>query len=216
MAIYLALLVNKKEIKRSIIAKIMPRIVWFLMWIIYITSKNRFYINEKVKKSNAILVFWHNELLMMPFLYRKIRDNPKLFIMTSQHFDGVLIEKLCKYFNLDSIKGSSSKGGVKVLIQAINKIKDNKDIAITPDGPKGPIYSIADGVIAIAQKTSANIVVVSVKSNKFLRLNTWDQLIIPLPFSNIKYYAFEPFKISSKTNINDAKMQLFNKMQQNI
>ena len=160
-------------------------------------------------------MFWHNELLMMPFLYRKMRYKPKLFIMTSQHFDGILIEKLCEYFNLDSIKGSSSRGGVKVLIQAINKIKEGNDVAITPDGPKGPMYNIADGVIAIAQKTNADIVVLSVKSNKFLRLNTWDKLIIPLPFSNIKYYAFEPFKISNTMNIDDAKKKLFSKMQQN-
>lgn len=191
----------------------MPRLVWVLMWLVYLTCKNRFYIHDKVKKNNAILVFWHNELLMMPFLYRKIRDKPKLFIMTSEHFDGVLIEKLCKYFGLNSIKGSSSKGGVKVLIQAIKHIKNDDDIAITPDGPKGPAYSIADGVIAISQKTNANVVVVSVKSSRYIRLKTWDRLIIPIPFSKIAYYAFEPFKISDKIDIDDAKKQLFSKMQ---
>lgn len=206
---------NSREIKRNIIAKIMPRIVWFSLWIVYITSKNRFYVDKEVKKNNMIIVFWHNELLMMPFLYRKIRDRPKLFIMTSQHFDGMLIEKLCKYFNLDSIKGSSSRDGVKVLIQAINKIKNNDDIAITPDGPKGPMYSVADGVIAVAQKTNANIVVFSVKPSRFIRLNTWDKLIIPMPFSSIKYYASKPFKISNKININDAKKQLLNEMHTN-
>lgn len=207
---------NKKEIKRKIILYTVPKLVWYVIWILYFTCKNKFHIKDKLENKNVIVVFWHNELLMMPFLYRQIRKTPNIFVIISQHFDGLLIAKLCEYFKLNVINGSSSKGGVKVLIQAIKKIKENADVAITPDGPKGPMYSIADGVIAIAQKTGASIVIFRTECNKYWRLNTWDRLIIPKPFSQINYYSMRPFTIRKDLSINEAKEKLLNEMQQSL
>ena len=54
---------------------------------------------------------------------------------------------LILYLNfIGAIRGSSSKGGAKVIISALKELKDGNDIAITPDGPRGPRYSIADGL----------------------------------------------------------------------
>ncbi|WP_258864896.1 lysophospholipid acyltransferase family protein [Helicobacter sp. MIT 14-3879] len=184
------------------------------MWLLYFSSRNRFYINDNVYNNNAIFVFWHGEFLMLPFLYRKIRKNPKIFVISSEHFDGELMVKLYSYFGFKSIRGSSSKGGRRVLIQAFSKLKEGFDTAITPDGPKGPYHSIADGVVAMAQKTGVNVVVLQTISSKFWQLKTWDKFIIPKPFASIKYYALEPFKLDSNLTYKEAKELVYKKMTQ--
>lgn len=201
-----------KTIKRKIFLIFLPRIVWGAMWILYFTCRNRFHINEDVKRENALFTFWHGELLMMPFLYRKIRDKPNVFVISSEHFDGELMVKIYSYFGLSTIRGSSSKGGIRVLLQANNKLKNGSDVAITPDGPKGPIYNVADGVAIIAQKANANVVVARTICSKYWELKTWDKFKIPKPFATIKYYVMPPFKVNKLLNLETAK----NKIKENM
>lgn len=201
-----------KEQKRKIILFFAPRIAWFAMWIIYLTSRNKFCISSQISDSNAIFVAWHGELLMLPFLYCKIRKKPNIFIIASEHFDAELIVKICECFGFESIRGSSTKGGRRVIIQSMSKLKDGKDIAIMPDGPRGPYHSVADGAGAIAQKTKLPIVVLQVRPNRFWELNSWDKFRIPKPFCTIDYYASEPFFIDSALSNDEAKDLIYTKM----
>ncbi len=201
-----------RNLSRKIILILAPRIVWILLWILYLSCKNRFYIHEDIKKSNTILAFWHGEFLMLPFLYKKMRNKPKIFVISSEHFDGELITRLFSYYGFKSIRGSSTRGGRKVLIQAFGKLKDGYDIAITPDGPKGPYHSIADGVVAMSQKTGIGITPVKAIANNFFELNTWDRFKIPKPFSTIKYISMPSFYIDKDMSLNDAKELIYKKM----
>lgn len=81
-----------------------------------------------------------------------------------------------------------------------------------PDGPRGPYHTIADGVVAMAQKTNIPIIVLQVKPKRFWELNSWDKFRIPKPFSVIKYYASSPFMIDAKLDFEVARMLIFKKM----
>lgn len=175
------------------------------MWIIYIFSRNKFHIDSQISNSNAIFIAWHGELLMLPFLYRKIRQKPNIFIIASEHFDAELIVRICALFGMQNIRGSSTKGGRRVLIQSMQRLKEGKDIAIMPDGPRGPYHSIADGAGAIAQKTGLPLVVLQVRPNRFWELKTWDKFRIPKPFCEIRYRASAPFRIDSALSSDEAK-----------
>lgn len=201
-----------REQKRKILLFFVPRIAWFAMWIIYLTSRNKFRIDSQIMASNAIFIAWHGELLMLPFLYRKIRKKPNIFIIASEHFDAELIVRICECFGMKSIRGSSTKGGRRVLIQSMQRLKEGKDIAIMPDGPRGPYHSIADGAGGIAQKTGLPLVVLQVHPNRFWELNTWDRFCIPKPFCKICYYAKAPFRIDSAIPSDDAKKIIYNEM----
>lgn len=201
-----------KKIKRKLILLFAPRIVWALLWVIYLSCKNRFYIHDDIKKGNAILAFWHGEFLMLPFLYKKMRDTPKIFVISSEHFDGELMVKLYGYYGFKTIRGSSTRGGRRVLIQAFNQLRDGYDIAITPDGPKGPYHSIADGIVAMSQKTGINIVPVRTLPNKFWELKTWDKFRIPKPFSTITYVSMPSFHIDKDLSLDDAKDLVYRQM----
>lgn len=202
----------RRKIKRKIILLFVPRLVWAFLWILYATCKNRFHIHEDIFKENAILAFWHGEFLMLPFLYIKIRKTPKIFVISSEHFDGELMVKLYGYFGFKTIRGSSTKGGRRVLIQAFEKLKDGYDMGITPDGPKGPYHSIADGVVAMAQKTGVNIVVVHTTPSAFWELKTWDRFQIPKPFSTIDYYSMSSFEINKNMDLESAKNMVYQQM----
>ncbi|NWF66054.1 MAG: lysophospholipid acyltransferase family protein [Campylobacterales bacterium] len=199
-----------KQIKKSFVKFLFPPIGYFFIWILFLSCKKRYYMPILDEKP-IIVTFWHGELLMQPFLYKKIKNNGKIALLISEHFDGEIIAKTMKFFGFESIRGSSRKGAVKSLIGMIKKVKDGYDLAITPDGPKGPRYSIADGVIAVAQKSGARIVVFNYRVSKFWQLNSWDKFLIPKPFSTIEFFASEPIDVSN-LEIEQAKNLLKNKM----
>ena len=200
------------EQKRKIILFFVPRIAWFAIWIIYLTSRNKFHISPQIADSNAIFVAWHGELLMLPFLYRKIRKKANIAIIASEHFDAELIVKICELFGMQSIRGSSTKGGRRVIIQSINTLKEGKDIAIMPDGPRGPYHSIADGAPAIARKTGSAVVVLQVHPKRFWELNSWDRFRIPKPFGVVEYRALEPFYVDLALDLESARELIYQKM----
>jgi len=134
---------------------------------------------------------------MLPYLYRYYRKEPKGKVLISPHFDGKLIAKTIKFFGLDSLAGSSDKNPARVLIQAIKSLKEGYDIGITPDGPKGPRHKVADGIIVMAQKTGAKIVLVEIKPTKYWKLNSWDKFVIPKPFGTIHYYSSSEIDVSA-------------------
>ena len=63
--------------------------------------------------------------------------------------------------------------------------REGYDIGITPDGSKGPMYSFKPGAVAVALKTDAPFAMLSFCFSKSLRLKSWDQFFLPLPFSRL-------------------------------
>ena len=124
---------------------------------------------------------------MLPFNYQHFKSKGTVKAIISEHRDGETIKKLVNYLGIGSLNGSSTRGGARVLLQAIKGLKSDIDVAITPDGPKGPLYSIADGIIPIAQKTDSKILPFSTIPTKYWQLKSWDKFIIPKPFGTIHF-----------------------------
>lgn len=133
---------------------------------------------------------------MLPYLYMYYRKTPHAKVLISSHFDGAFISKTIEYFGLGTLAGSTNRNAVRVLIEAIKAIKEGYDIGITPDGPKGPRHEVADGIIVMAQKTKAKIMLVEIKPTKFWRFNSWDEFTIPKPFGTLHYYASQTLDVS--------------------
>lgn len=202
--------------KRRVIEAIVPRVGWVVVWILYATSRNRFFIDESLQRENTILAFWHGEILMLPMLYRKLRQRPNIYILSSNHFDGGLIAKMCECFGFESVRGSTGsghKGGVRALLQLIAGLKNGKDVGIAVDGPKGPYHHIADGVIMMAQKTGKKISVCRVVPSLCYELGTWDRFLLPLPFGKICYYMREGFALDPSLSLEEAREVVKKQMQ---
>lgn len=193
-----------KKLFRSFALFALPFIASLFIRLLYATNKKEFHSPQTIEDEPTIFACWHGELLMLPYLYSRYRKTPHAKVLISSHFDGMLIAKTITYFGLDTIHGSTNRNASRVLMQGIKAIKDGYDIGITPDGPKGPRHEVADGVIVMAQKTGAKIVLVEIKPTKFWQLNSWDKFTIPKPFGILKYYSTPPIDISSM-NLEEAR-----------
>jgi hypothetical protein len=193
-----------KKIFRAFALIFVPYLASLLIRFLYFTNKKTFYSPDTMSDEPLIFACWHGELLMLPYLYKKYRKKPHAKVLISNHFDGLLISKTIKYFGLDTIAGSTNRNAAKALIQGIKAIKDGYDIGITPDGPKGPLHSMSDGLIVMAQKTNTKIVLINIQPTKYWQINSWDKFIVPKPFGRLNYYSTSPIDIS-ELGMEDAR-----------
>jgi hypothetical protein len=185
-----------KEQKRSIGLLLIPFIGSLIIRLLYLTNKKNFHAPDTLGDDNFIMACWHGELLLIPYAYLRYKKNPNVKLFISEHFDGELIAKTLSFFGFGTIRGSTTRGGAKALIQAIKDIKGGLDIGITPDGPKGPRHEVQDGIIAIAKKTGKKIVLVEIKPTKYWQLNSWDKFVVPKPFGELNYFISQPIDIA--------------------
>jgi lysophospholipid acyltransferase (LPLAT)-like uncharacterized protein len=104
----------------------------------------------------AIYAFWHDRILMTPFLFKKIIHGPFTAII-SRHKDGELISRTVGWFGIRSSRGSTTRGGKSALKDLIELAHQGYNIAITPDGPKGPRHVAQMGALQAAKATGLPI-----------------------------------------------------------
>ncbi|HEX2953237.1 MAG TPA: DUF374 domain-containing protein, partial [Bacillota bacterium] len=127
---------------------------WLIVNLLSKTLRYRFLGDDRLPvKKKSILLCWHGQQLLGCYFYRK----RKIAILSSLSRDGDVSSSVLRRFGWKIIRGSSSRRGVAGLIELIHYLKDEGTIAITPDGPSGPIYHIEPGAIYMSQKTGAPI-----------------------------------------------------------
>jgi len=132
-----------------------------------------------------IFAFWHNRILMMPYLYEKFCPGRRMLMLVSRSRDGEFITRIMGRFGIDGVRGSSSKGGTEALREMVRELekKTARDIGITPDGPRGPKARVQEGVLAIAEASGRPIIPVTTHLSRKWELPSWDRLQIPQPGS---------------------------------
>jgi lysophospholipid acyltransferase (LPLAT)-like uncharacterized protein len=179
----------KKEISNFLTYKVVPFLIYLLMRIIWLISKKNYHHLSDFSEGQYVFACWHSELLISPQYYRKLFPKHKAGAIASSHKDGQIVSNTIKYFDIYPIEGSSSKGGVKALINSLSALKKGEDVLITPDGPRGPRFTVNDGIVALAQKSNLKIFTINYKSDKYWQLKSWDKFVIPKPFSKIDIYT---------------------------
>lgn len=176
------------------------------MRLVFFSSKKVF-VNQKVLESLAkgsdplFFALWHNRLMLAPFFVSMINSankNRQKFALASRHGDGQFISKIMAKFGAEPILGStrdSRKASRGIDITNFRKIftslKKSGVIAITPDGPRGPSQKINGELLNIARISGAGIFPISYAASRFRRLKTWDNFLVPLPFSKICFVCDE-------------------------
>jgi lysophospholipid acyltransferase (LPLAT)-like uncharacterized protein len=168
----------------------------------------RFY--DPTRTEPVILCIWHNRLLgAILGDYRTVRRHPvPLKVLTSASKDGGWLAAMAKRFRMGNVRGSSSRRGAAALIELSRQLAAGSDIAITPDGPRGPNYHVAPGIIHLAQRGNAPIVPVKVELGSYWRIGRkWDALWIPKPFSRLTLKYLEPLTISTDAGSLEAESE---------
>jgi len=134
-----------------------------------------------------IFTFWHNRILVITIAHMRLypKSRKGVAVLTSPSRDGEILAQLMACFRMSAIRGSSSRRGARALHECVDWLNSGADLAVTPDGPKGPRYSLGPGLILLAQKTGARILPMHVKFSNAARLKSWDGFRIPLPFSRV-------------------------------
>jgi len=192
-----------KKITYSFVAQeIICIILQGYMHLVYFTSKKKFinndiFINLVANKKPTIVAFWHNRLVMIPFLALKLKKSlpqHKFMTLASKHGDGRFVGRIMQKFGFIAIAGSTNNKrknrGIDFssMRKIISGLKKGQTLGITPDGPKGPALQINGELINIAKTTGASIILASYSAKKNIVFNSWDKLKLPLPFNKITFY----------------------------
>lgn len=198
-----------KKILRSLVYSrliqiIICRIIVSYMWLVYISCQRKFLNSEQyieaVKQQKPLIVsFWHNRLMMVPFVARfahKENSQYKFMTLASHHGDGKFVGRVMTAFGFQNIYGSSQHGRKKSrgidlhsLREIIRGLKNGKALGITPDGPRGPNQKINSEIIHMAKISGAAIIPVSYSCSRFVQFNSWDKFKMPLPFAKLNFYC---------------------------
>ncbi|WP_418184936.1 lysophospholipid acyltransferase family protein [Aliarcobacter vitoriensis] len=184
--------------------KFAPYLLYVVVKLIYATNKKVYHHPKKYDKQAFIICMWHGDLMSQPYNYFTFRKDGIVKAMISENRDGEIIAKLVENFGIGSVRGSSSKGAAKVFLSALRELKDGNDVAITPDGPRGPRYSVADGIVTISQKSGKDIRCFNAVPTKYWQFKSWDKFVLPKPFGRIDFYISEPFSVQG-LELEDAK-----------
>jgi len=144
----------------------------------------------------AIYCVWHNRLaLCMPAYWdyvKKRNQTPGMAAMVSASRDGGFLTGILECFGVQPVRGSSSRRGPQALLELTTWAERGYDLAITPDGPRGPLYVVQPGVMSLAQLTGLPIVPVSYHLSWKIQVKSWDRFQIPLPFSRCEMIYEKP------------------------
>jgi lysophospholipid acyltransferase (LPLAT)-like uncharacterized protein len=137
----------------------------------------------KMRASGQPVIFalWHGHLL--PLLWHHRGEG--IAILISEHGDGEIIARIAMSLGYHTVRGSTSRGAARALLGLVRTIGAGRDLAITPDGPRGPARSVAPGTLIVAQRSRAPILPIAAVASSGWHLKSWDNFLIPRPFARI-------------------------------
>jgi lysophospholipid acyltransferase (LPLAT)-like uncharacterized protein len=135
-----------------------------------------------------IFAFWHGELLPLLWLHR----GQRVAIVISAHRDGEVVAGVADRLGLRTIRGSSTRGAARALLGLVRELESGGEVAVTPDGPRGPARRFASGALVAAQRAGAPIIGIGVSATRAWRLRSWDRFMIPKPFSRVNVVYTDP------------------------
>ncbi|MBM3878671.1 MAG: DUF374 domain-containing protein [Verrucomicrobia bacterium] len=151
----------------------------------------------------VIFAIWHNRLALSLLLYRRyvVRQLPnrRMAALVSASRDGGMLAHVLELFEVQPVRGSSSRRGPQALLELTSWAERGYDLAITPDGPRGPRYVVQNGVVAVAQTTGLPILPVSVHLPWKHLLRSWDRFQVPLPFGRCRVSFGEVVRVPRET-----------------
>ena len=150
-----------------------------------------------------IMAFWHGRILPATVYFRR----RGIVVITSENFDGEWIAGIIERFGFGTARGSSSRGGVKALLQLKRELTDGHPAGFTVDGPRGPARVSQPGAIWLAKASGHPVLPFHLEADRSWTLRSWDRTQIPKPFSTVGISVGEPFYVPGDAD--DATIERF-------
>lgn len=153
---------------------------------------------QQAKNGPVLLMCWHNRLNLFAYAIEKWGNELNYAVVISNSGDGEILGAVVeRHSNMKAIRVAhdARHQALRAILKSIKV--ENRVIAITPDGPRGPRYQSKPGAVIAAKNTAANVIAVSWSASKFWQLKSWDKMLIPKPFSRI-FFGLSPSQQLSK------------------
>ena len=204
------------KIKDKLLVNIVPWLGAQLIRLIAFTQRSEVLGEDAVQEhwqrgEHVIICAWHDQLLMMVTIYK----GPGAKILISRSRDGELIARTVSYFGQGSVRGSSSRGGREAFREMLKYAELDVDLAVTPDGPKGPRRQIKDGVIQLARISGRPVVPLNYVCGRGHRFRSWDRFLLPYPFARAVYCYGSPQFFSRDQPLEECRLRLQQVMDEN-
>jgi lysophospholipid acyltransferase (LPLAT)-like uncharacterized protein len=156
------------------------------------------------EKKNFVTAFWHGSMMIGWFLQR----NGNMASLVSQSKDGDVLAAILGKWNYHVVRGSSSTGGSDALTAMILLIREEYSLAITPDGPRGPICKMKAGAVITAKKSNVPLFLVGIGIKNKIILKSWDRFEVPKPFSKVAVIYSDPIFIDENLSYEDTNQKI--------
>ena len=184
--------------RESFLAALAVRVVRLLFLTVRLRFEDHIGFTDGRYAKPVVMCFWHNRILGITLCHQRRYPHDKrsgVTVLTSPSRDGEIIAQVAHGLRMGAVRGSSSRRGSQSVRELVTIIEAGGDIAITPDGPRGPRYKLGPGAILVAQTSGAVLAPVHAHFSRCVRMKTWDGFIIPLPFSTVSVTVGDPISI---------------------
>jgi lysophospholipid acyltransferase (LPLAT)-like uncharacterized protein len=186
-----------------------------LVWCLGRSLRVTWHGNERLEEARrraqgcgVIYAFWHQRLLPFCFTHRRQNIN----VLVSTHRDGELIARVIANMGFDTVRGSSTRGGREAVREMATDKRKQFDLAVTPDGPRGPARTLKPGLLVLARRTRRPIVPIANAVWPRFELSSWDKFHIPLPFAACSIVHGEPWWPERGVDSDTAQTDLENRI----
>jgi hypothetical protein len=152
----------------------------------------------------VLYAFTHGVLLPLTFTHR----DRGIRVLVSQSRDGEIIARILGRLGFDTARGSSSRGGDRAALKLAALGREGYDLAVTPDGPRGPRGSVAPGVAVVAARSGAPIVPVAVAARPAWNARSWDRFLVPPPFARVWVVYGESIDVPAGADPRDVAVRV--------
>jgi hypothetical protein len=159
-----------------------------------------------------IMAFWHGRILSGTLYFQR----RGIVVITSENFDGEWIARIIERFGFGTARGSSSRGGLRAMLQLVRDMEKGRPAAFTLDGPRGPARVAQPGAIWLARATGNPVVPFHMEASSKWTAKSWDQTQIPKPFTTVGVAIGEPLEVAgdaSDAHLETARQQLEERLQ---
>jgi lysophospholipid acyltransferase (LPLAT)-like uncharacterized protein len=142
-----------------------------------------------------IMAFWHGRILSGTLYFQR----RGIVVITSENFDGEWIARIIQRFGFGTARGSSSRGGLRAMLQLVRDMEQGRPAAFTLDGPRGPARVAQPGAVWLARATGNPVVPFHMEAASNWTANSWDRTQIPKPFTTVAVSIGEPLEVPGET-----------------
>jgi lysophospholipid acyltransferase (LPLAT)-like uncharacterized protein len=156
----------------------------------------------------VIYTAWHGRMLMFPYFYGRHRP---VHVLASRSRDGELVSRLARAFGFRVVRGSTSRGASAALRELARLLHEGAEVALVPDGPRGPRRIAQPGTVLLAKLGRAPIVPLGLGASRATVLDTWDAFLVPHPFARVAVVFGEPLSVppdADRERLESARQQL--------